>query len=111
MKSLLVCAAIVLVAIAAFGHDMFLVLPGHHFPEGYPISIALYNGTFESSENTIDRERMLDVSVVDGTGKVTHPVPESGGTRKRSPSGYPKRITGHLARRRIDQAPDDRADR
>jgi uncharacterized GH25 family protein len=76
MKFLLVCASIVLVAVAAIGHDMFLVLPGHHFPEGSPISVALFNGTFDTSENTIDRERMLDVTVVDGAGQATHPSPE-----------------------------------
>jgi len=76
MKPLLVSASIVLVAVAAIGHDMFLVLPGHYFPEGSPISIALYNGTFDTSENTIDRERMLDVTVIDGTGQATHPSAE-----------------------------------
>jgi uncharacterized GH25 family protein len=76
MKQFLVCAAVILVAVVAFGHDMFLVLPDHNFPEGSPISVALYNGTFDKSENTIDRDRMLDVTVIDGAGQATHPSAE-----------------------------------
>jgi len=76
MKPLLICVSVALVAVAAFGHDMFLVLPDHDFPEGAPISIALFNGTFDTSENTIDRERMLDVTVVDGADRATHPSTE-----------------------------------
>ncbi len=76
MKRLLICIPIVLAAVAAAGHDMFLVLPAHHFPAGSPITIALFNGTFDASENTIDRERMLDVTVVDGAGRATHPSTE-----------------------------------
>lgn len=76
MKALLVCSSIVLVAMAAYGHDMFLVVLDHDFPEGSPITVALYNGTFEKSENTIDRDRMLDVTVIDGAGQVTHPSPK-----------------------------------
>jgi uncharacterized GH25 family protein len=73
MKALLVGVSVVLVAVAAFGHDMFLVVPDHDFPEGSPMTVALYNGTFDKSENTIDRDRMLDVTVIDGAGQVTHP--------------------------------------
>ena len=76
MKRLLIGVSVVLVAVAAVGHDMFLVLPDHDFPADSPITIALYNGTFDTSENTIDRERMLDVTVIDGAGKATHPSTE-----------------------------------
>ena len=76
MRRCLICAAAILVAIAGFGHDLFLVVPDHHFPVGSPITVALFNGTFEKSENTIDRERMLDVTVVDGAGNVVQPSAE-----------------------------------
>lgn len=66
--------ALLLSASAAFGHDMFLVVPDHDFSEGSRIEIALFNGTFEKSENTIDRERMLDVTIVDGAGRTSHPA-------------------------------------
>jgi hypothetical protein len=52
---------------------MFLVMPDHEFPPGASVTVSLYNGTFTKSENTIDRERMTDVTVVDGEGNVTHP--------------------------------------
>jgi uncharacterized GH25 family protein len=73
MKTLLTCVAIALVAVTSFGHDMYLVLPNHYFPAGSPITIALFNGTFDTSENTIDRDRMLDVTVIDGANRGTHP--------------------------------------
>ncbi|MEL6142662.1 MAG: DUF4198 domain-containing protein, partial [Bacteroidota bacterium] len=45
-------------------HDMFLKLEDFHLPSNAQASIHLYNGTFERSENVIDRNRMLDVSLV-----------------------------------------------
>lgn len=59
----------------AFGHDMFLVLPTHHVPSHSEVTVALYNGTFEESLNTIDRGRMVDVTIADGGGVVTQPDP------------------------------------
>jgi uncharacterized GH25 family protein len=76
MQRFLVCVAVTLAAIAGFGHDLFLVVPDHHFSIGSPITVALYNGTFDTSENTIGRERMLDVTVIDGAGEATHPAAE-----------------------------------
>ena len=76
MKTLLTCVAIALVAMTSFGHDMYLVLPNHYFPSGSPVTIALYNGTFDTSENTIDRDRMLDVRVIDGNNRGSHPSEE-----------------------------------
>ncbi len=47
-------------------HDMYFK-PGAYFLEpNSAASIELYNGTFERSENTIDRNRMIDVSLVGG---------------------------------------------
>lgn len=54
-------------------HDMFLVVPDHDFAPRDRIEVSLYNGTFDKSENTIDRDRMIDVSVVDGAGAISHP--------------------------------------
>ncbi len=58
-------------------HDMFLVLPSHHLPSHTAVTVALYNGTFSESLNIIDRARMVDVSIVDGAGKVSHPPASS----------------------------------
>jgi hypothetical protein len=53
---------------------MFLVLEEHDLPAASEVAIALYNGTFEKSENSIDRDRMTDVTLVDGQGKLSHPT-------------------------------------
>ena len=58
-------------AIALFSsHDMYLKLDSHFLQPNTAASIKLYNGTFSTSENTIDRNRMLDVSLV-GNGQRT----------------------------------------
>ena len=68
----ILCAG-VLAAVVARGHDMFLVLPDHYLAAHSAARVDLYNGTFDKSENAIDRDRMIDVSVVDGVGEITHP--------------------------------------
>ncbi len=65
--------ALAALAGAAGAHDMFLIVPDHDVPANAEIEVSLYNGTFDKSENTIDRDRMIDVSVVDGSGAVSHP--------------------------------------
>jgi uncharacterized GH25 family protein len=74
MKRTLIACVMVLIPIATLGHDMFLVVPDHNVPAESDVTVALYNGTFDKSENTIDRERMIDVSVVDGTGQISNPA-------------------------------------
>lgn len=73
----LTLAALALLIGTAAAHDMYLIVPDHDVPAGKEITIALFNGTFDKSENAIDRERMIDVSVVDGSGDVTHPSADS----------------------------------
>lgn len=70
--SIALCLAL-LTASAATAHDMFLVLPEHFVPTDSTVTVALYNGTFEKSENAIERDRMIDVSAVDGDGWAWHP--------------------------------------
>lgn len=61
--------SILVVAFFLFsGHDMFLKLDTYILPPDTAASIELFNGTFELSENTIDRNRMIDVSLV-GNGQ------------------------------------------
>jgi hypothetical protein len=56
------------IAILAFilfsSHDMYLKLDGYFLEPHSAASIMLLNGTFAASENTIDRNRMLDVSLI-----------------------------------------------
>ena len=61
MKKLL----LVFVAFFLFSsHDMFLKMDSSFLEPNTPSKIQLYNGTFDKSENTIDRNRMIDVSLV-----------------------------------------------
>lgn len=49
-------------------HDMFLKMDNFFLEPNAETTIKLYNGTYEVSENVIDRNRMLDVSLV-GNGQ------------------------------------------
>ncbi len=51
-------------------HDMFLKMDSYFLQPNTKASIQLFNGTFDRSENSIDRERMLDVSLA-GNGQRT----------------------------------------
>ena len=71
-----VVLAVLLTPALSRAHDMFLVVPDHDLPADQEVTVSLYNGTFEESLNVIDRDRMADVTVVDGTGTRTHPEPD-----------------------------------
>ncbi len=51
-------------AVLFSSHDMYLKLDTYFLEPNSPARIQLFNGTFEKSDNTIDRNRMLDVSLV-----------------------------------------------
>lgn len=76
MKRILMACFFCLTAGSVAAHDMFLVVPEHSLATGASVSVSLYNGTFTKSENAVARDRMLDVSVVDGSGEVGHPAAE-----------------------------------
>ncbi|WP_178988510.1 DUF4198 domain-containing protein [Winogradskyella schleiferi] len=63
-----------IVALIAFvllsSHDMFLKLDVYQLQPNTQAVLQLFNGTFNKSDNVIDRNRMLDVSLV-GNGKRT----------------------------------------
>jgi uncharacterized GH25 family protein len=60
-----------LLCIAVFcSHDMYLKMDTYFLQPNKKSNIQLFNGTFDKSENVIDRDRMLDVSLV-GNGKRT----------------------------------------
>ena len=73
-KSIPITCLLGLMASGLWAHDMFLVLADHSLPSESAVSVSLYNGTFDKSENAIARDRMTDVSVVDGDTKVSHPA-------------------------------------
>lgn len=49
-------------------HDMFLKLERYFLAEEAPLTIPLLNGTFSTSENAIDRDRIADISLVSPAG-------------------------------------------
>jgi uncharacterized GH25 family protein len=59
--------ALVVIALCT-SHTMFLKLDSYFLEPNSPVSLQLFNGTFEKSENVITRDRMLDASIV-GNGK------------------------------------------
>ncbi len=59
-KTVLVLLAFILFC----SHDMYLKLGSYFLEPNTTASINLFNGTFENSDNVIDRNRMIDVSLV-----------------------------------------------
>ncbi|WP_124980605.1 DUF4198 domain-containing protein [Nonlabens xiamenensis] len=57
------CILLLLVLLLC-SHDLYLKMETYFVPEQSAVSLQLYNGTFEKSENTITRDRMLDASIV-----------------------------------------------
>ncbi|MEM9833509.1 MAG: DUF4198 domain-containing protein [Bacteroidota bacterium] len=45
-------------------HDLYLKMETYFLQPNQEATLSLYNGTFESSENIITRDRMLDASVI-----------------------------------------------
>ena len=65
MKKLtLLLSVLVLASSNLFAHDMFLKLRSYIVEPNTKVTVSLYNGTFDKSENVITRDRMIDVSVV-----------------------------------------------
>lgn len=71
--ALVAILVIFLAAGSAWAHDLFLKLDAYLLSPNSAVTIALYNGTFVQSENTIARDRMLDVSIVGPDDTVVHP--------------------------------------
>mgnify|MGYP006434723161 CR=1 FL=1 len=72
-KIALTVGLLVLLVGTLSAHDMFLKLSSYVLAPNSEASVALINGTFDQSENVITRDRMTDVSIVDGDGTVRHP--------------------------------------
>ncbi len=62
----LLAALLVGPGLPASAHEMFLKPKKHVIAPNTELVIELVNGTFERSDNTIDRNRMLDVSILGG---------------------------------------------
>jgi uncharacterized GH25 family protein len=67
-------AALAVSAVAASAHEMFLKPASHHLAPNAKTTVALFNGTFDKSENPITRDRMKAVAVL-ANGQVSAPPP------------------------------------
>jgi hypothetical protein len=56
-------------ATALAAHDMFLKLQSYFLPENTAVVVPLLNGTFTTSENSIDRSRIADISLITPEGR------------------------------------------
>ncbi len=67
----LVCTAIALLVTAGVlvAHDMFLRPAQHFAAPNSTVLVRLLNGTFSRSENSITRDRLLDVAIVSPAGR------------------------------------------
>ena len=79
-RKLVKTAAALLIAVGgvsgASAHEMFLKANNYVQPANSEQTVSLINGTFDKSENAIDRARMNDVTVL-GAGKKSHPANDS----------------------------------
>ena len=60
---------LVLTGTLALAHDMFLKPAQFFLAENATLDLALLNGTFSKSENSIERKRLLDISVLGPAGR------------------------------------------
>lgn len=60
-------------AASAHAHDLFFKFTSYFLKPNTKNVVRLLNGTFRRSENAVTRDRMVDVSLVNGSGERAHP--------------------------------------
>jgi uncharacterized GH25 family protein len=75
MKKQFVTAVALCVALMSIAqaHDLFFKFTSYFLKPNTRNIVRLLNGTFRRSENVVTRDRMVDVSLVNGKGERTHP--------------------------------------
>ena len=68
---LLVVVCLLAVATAAQAHDLFFRMTNFFVPVNASIRMNVLNGTFSSSENSVTRDRLRDLSVVSPSGRAS----------------------------------------
>lgn len=76
-KVLVGCLLLCLLVVSASAHDLFLKFDDYFLPPNSRVTVRLLNGSFQSSEGAVRRERMRDVSFVSREGGVSHPQASS----------------------------------
>lgn len=68
-RALLVSGLLLVLTSVLAAHDLFLTLRGYFVPPDSDLRITALNGTFTTSENSIDRSRIADLSLVTPAGR------------------------------------------
>jgi len=66
LPALAAAVALLSFAATASAHDLFLRLQSYFVPPNTPVLVRVLNGTFVKSENSVQRNRLRDLSVVAG---------------------------------------------
>jgi uncharacterized GH25 family protein len=67
------CALFTMLVISASAHDLFLKLDAYFLQPNSKATVRLMNGTFQSSDGKVARDRVRDVTVVTPDHKIVHP--------------------------------------
>ena len=62
--------SLVLVFMVCSSHDLFIKLDSYFLTADTDVELALFNGTFNKSDNVITRDRMLDVSIIGNASRI-----------------------------------------
>jgi hypothetical protein len=66
-------AELICLIVSAAAHDLFLKFDSYFLQPNAKTTVRLLNGYFNRSENAVERDRMLDVSVVTSSGDRVNP--------------------------------------
>lgn len=67
--AVLVALLCFVVAPSLFAHDLFLKLTNYFLPQRQRVTVTVLNGTFTTSENSITRDRLRDISLFAGRSR------------------------------------------
>jgi hypothetical protein len=70
-RSLVLFIVMIFAAVSVGGHDLFLKLDSYFLETNSRASVRLLNGTFQSSEGIVRRDRMRDVTVLTPAGRTS----------------------------------------
>ena len=70
-RSLVLFIVMIFAAVSVGGHDLFLKLDSYFLQTNSRASVRLLNGTFQSSEGIVRRDRMRDVTVLTPAGRTS----------------------------------------
>jgi len=70
-RSLVLFIVMILAAVSVGGHDLFLKLDSYFLQTNSRASVRLLNGSFQSSEGIVRRDRMRDVTVLTPAGRTS----------------------------------------